>query len=84
MSEYTDDVTNGDFCEHCGEFLETKGIDGFPQLCRGCAKEICKAGGSVRKVGNGNWQDTTPVSDAARREAKKHPVKCEMCNRSKS
>jgi hypothetical protein len=83
MGDTADLMLDGHLCEHCGVFLNTHGVDGFPQLCRDCAKEICRAGGSVRKAGNGNWQDTTPISEAARRAAKKQPVKCEMCQRSK-
>lgn len=61
MSDYTELVLEGHLCEHCGVALRTKSIDGFPQICRECAREIQKAGGQVRKVGNGNYQDVTPV-----------------------
>ena len=61
MSEYTELVFEGHLCEHCGGFIDTKGIDGFPQVCPGCARELRKAGAALRKVGNGNYQDITPI-----------------------
>ena len=37
MSDFTDDVINGDFCELCGVWL---GIgEGYPRTCADCKKE---------------------------------------------
>lgn len=37
MSDYTDDVLDGLFCEECGEFLEE--AVGYPRKCKGCEAE---------------------------------------------
>ena len=35
MSDLTGDIINGDFCEVCGEVLESEGM-GFPRKCEDC------------------------------------------------
>ena len=37
MSDFTDDVVNGDFCQQCGEYLGEG--DGYPVTCAGCSEE---------------------------------------------
>lgn len=61
MGETTELIMEGHLCEHCGVYLNTKGIEGFPQTCRGCMKDLRKRGGKFRDVGNGHFQDITPI-----------------------
>ena len=40
MSDFTDDVVNGDFCEVCGVWLGVGA--GYPRKCKECQKDKTK------------------------------------------
>lgn len=37
MGDIADAVLNGDFCQHCGEYLGEGA--GFPRTCQGCRRD---------------------------------------------
>ena len=37
MSDFTDDMLNGDYCQTCGEYLGEG--DGYPVTCEECQNE---------------------------------------------
>jgi predicted RNA-binding Zn-ribbon protein involved in translation (DUF1610 family) len=62
MGEYANMRLDGTCCSSCGVFLEN-GLEGFPQMCGGCAKEWKDAGSEIIDTGSGTFQDVTPVNN---------------------
>jgi len=75
MGEIAEMMLDGTLCEGCGEYLDN-GLDGFPQLCAGCAQDRRKAGSKIRDTGYGTFQDVTPVNLDP-----KEKIPCKQCGK---
>lgn len=73
MGEYAEMMLDGTCCSCCGEYLS--GIEGFPQMCEGCAEDAKAAGFEVEATGAGTFQNVTPVAQP------KDKVACPECGK---
>jgi hypothetical protein len=79
MGEYADMMLDGTCCSGCGVFLENS-LEGFPQMCGGCAKEWKDAGSKIIATGSGTFQDVTPVNNP-KQLPKQKKVQCPKCGK---